>query len=141
MGLAVPAIKERFPILGREINGHRLVYLDSASSSQKPRSVLDAMGRFQETSYANVHRGVYTIGAEVGPGPRVGDEIDRLGDVLGEHDATLRGRVDETGDRPAGGLVGLRGLGRDRVHAAVHVGVGGLLEAAHGVEHRPWLLR
>ena len=64
MGLAVPAIKERFPILGREINGHRLVYLDSASSSQKPRSVLDAMGRFQETSYANVHRGVYTIAAE-----------------------------------------------------------------------------
>ena len=64
MGLAVPAIKERFPILGRQINGKRLVYLDSASSSQKPRSVLDAMGRFQETSYANVHRGVYTIAAE-----------------------------------------------------------------------------
>jgi cysteine desulfurase / selenocysteine lyase len=64
MGLAVPAIKERFPILGREINGHRLVYLDSASSSQKPRAVLDAMARFQETSYANVHRGVYTIAAE-----------------------------------------------------------------------------
>ena len=64
MGLAVPAIKERFPILGREINGHRLVYLDSAASSQKPRAVLDAMSRFQETSYANVHRGVYTIAAE-----------------------------------------------------------------------------
>jgi cysteine desulfurase/selenocysteine lyase len=64
MGLAVPAVKERFPILGRQVNGHRLVYLDSASSSQKPRAVLDAMARFQETSYANVHRGVYTIAAE-----------------------------------------------------------------------------
>ncbi|HEY8057491.1 MAG TPA: aminotransferase class V-fold PLP-dependent enzyme, partial [Acidimicrobiales bacterium] len=64
MGLSVPAIKERFPILARQIKGHRLVYLDSASSSQKPQSVLDAMASFQETSYANVHRGVYEIAAE-----------------------------------------------------------------------------
>jgi cysteine desulfurase/selenocysteine lyase len=64
MGLAVDAIKERFPILARKIKGHRLVYLDSASSSQKPQSVLDAMASFQETSYANVHRGVYQIAAE-----------------------------------------------------------------------------
>jgi len=64
MTLDVATIKRDFPIIDREINGKRLVYLDSASSSQKPRSVLDAMGRFQETSYANVHRGVYTIAAE-----------------------------------------------------------------------------
>jgi cysteine desulfurase/selenocysteine lyase len=64
MGLSVPAVRERFPILGRRIKGHRLVYLDSASSSQKPQSVLDAMASFQETSYANVHRGVYEIAAE-----------------------------------------------------------------------------
>jgi len=62
--LDVDKIKAEFPILAREIKGHRLVYLDSASSSQKPRRVLDAMAVFQETSYANVHRGVYEIAAE-----------------------------------------------------------------------------
>ena len=62
--LDVDKIKGEFPILERRIKGHRLVYLDSASSSQKPRRVLDAMGAFQTTSYANVHRGVYEIAAE-----------------------------------------------------------------------------
>ena len=62
--LDVGRIKKEFPILAREIKGQRLVYLDSASSSQKPRRVLDAMASFQETSYANVHRGVYEIAAE-----------------------------------------------------------------------------
>ena len=62
--LDVDKIKGEFPILERRIKGQRLVYLDSASSSQKPRRVLDAMLAFQETSYANVHRGVYEIAAE-----------------------------------------------------------------------------
>jgi cysteine desulfurase/selenocysteine lyase len=62
--LDVEKIKGEFPILERQVKGQRLVYLDSASSSQKPRRVLDAMQAFQETSYANVHRGVYEIAAE-----------------------------------------------------------------------------
>ena len=44
------------------MNGRPLAYLDSANSSQKPRQVLDAMREFYETSYANVHRAVYTLG-------------------------------------------------------------------------------
>ena len=40
------------------------MYLDSASSSQKPTAVLDAMEDLYRTSYANVHRGVYTIADE-----------------------------------------------------------------------------
>jgi cysteine desulfurase/selenocysteine lyase len=64
VALDVAAIKRDFPILDREVHGNRLVYLDSASSAQKPRSVLDAMDEFQQSSYANVHRGVYTIAAE-----------------------------------------------------------------------------
>jgi cysteine desulfurase/selenocysteine lyase len=64
MSLDVAAIRKDFPILERKINGHRLVYLDSASSSQKPRSVLDAMTTYYETTHANVHRGVYEIAAE-----------------------------------------------------------------------------
>ena len=64
MGLDVAKIKGDFPILKREVNGKRLVYLDSASSSQKPTAVLDAMDELYSTSYANVHRGVYTIADE-----------------------------------------------------------------------------
>ncbi len=62
--LDVTRIKADFPILGREVHGKRLVYLDSASSSQKPSAVLDAMDRVYRNSYANVHRGVYTIAEE-----------------------------------------------------------------------------
>ena len=62
--LDVDAIKKDFPILGREVHGRRLVYLDSAASSQKPRQVIEAMDRFQEHSYANVHRGVYQVAVE-----------------------------------------------------------------------------
>jgi cysteine desulfurase/selenocysteine lyase len=53
-----------FPIFEREINGYPLAYLDSANTSQKPRAVIEAMERLYVTSYANVHRGVYTLGVE-----------------------------------------------------------------------------
>ena len=53
-----------FPILAREINGKPLAFLDSAASSQKPSVVLDAMDQFARTSYANIHRGAYTLSEE-----------------------------------------------------------------------------
>lgn len=56
-------IKEQFPILHQEINGHPLVYLDSAATSQKPRAVLDAVQRYYEWDNSNVHRGVHTLGS------------------------------------------------------------------------------
>jgi cysteine desulfurase/selenocysteine lyase len=62
--LDIARIQADFPILKRQVNGKRLVYLDSASSSQKPQPVLDAMDRLYRESYANVHRGVYTIAEE-----------------------------------------------------------------------------
>jgi cysteine desulfurase / selenocysteine lyase len=64
MGLDVAKIKGDFPILERRVHDKRLVYLDSASSSEKPTAVLDAMEELYRTSYANVHRGVYTIAVE-----------------------------------------------------------------------------
>ena len=64
MTLDVARIQADFPILKRQVHGKRLVYLDSASSSQKPIQVLDAMDRVYRESYANVHRGVYTIAEE-----------------------------------------------------------------------------
>jgi cysteine desulfurase/selenocysteine lyase len=61
MSLDVARLQADFPILKRQVHGNRLVYLDSASSSEKPIQVLDAMDRIYRESYANVHRGVYTI--------------------------------------------------------------------------------
>lgn len=58
------SLRGDFPILDRKINGKRLVFLDSAASSQKPVQVLEAMDRFYRTSYANVHRGAYTLSQE-----------------------------------------------------------------------------
>jgi cysteine desulfurase/selenocysteine lyase len=55
-------LRADFPIFEQPIHGKRLVYLDSAASAQKPRQVLEAMTDFYETSYANVHRGVYELG-------------------------------------------------------------------------------
>lgn len=54
-------VKSDFPLLKRPMAGKPLVYLDSAASTQKPRTVIDAMTRFYETSYANVHRGIYPL--------------------------------------------------------------------------------
>jgi cysteine desulfurase/selenocysteine lyase len=53
-----------FPILERVVNGRPLVYLDSAASSQKPRTVIEAMARYYEHSHANVHRSIHTLGEE-----------------------------------------------------------------------------
>jgi cysteine desulfurase/selenocysteine lyase len=53
-----------FPILERVVNGHRLVYLDSAASSQKPRAVMEAMTQYYARSHANVHRSIHTLGEE-----------------------------------------------------------------------------
>ena len=61
-------LRADFPIFEREINGKPLAYLDSAASSQKPRQVLDAITTFYETSYANVHRGVYRLAEEATAG-------------------------------------------------------------------------
>jgi cysteine desulfurase/selenocysteine lyase len=60
----VVTIRKDFPILGTQVHGRPLVYLDSASSSQKPTAVLEAMTDYYETTHANVHRGVYTIAEE-----------------------------------------------------------------------------
>jgi cysteine desulfurase / selenocysteine lyase len=54
-------LRADFPIFEQEIHGKPLAYLDSAASSQKPRQVLDVLRDFYETSYANVHRGVYVL--------------------------------------------------------------------------------
>jgi cysteine desulfurase/selenocysteine lyase len=54
-------LRADFPIFEHEVRGKQLAYLDSAVSAHKPRQVLDKLRDFYETSYANVHRGVYTL--------------------------------------------------------------------------------
>jgi cysteine desulfurase/selenocysteine lyase len=64
MAVAATDIRADFPVLAREINGHPLVYLDSAATAQKPRQVIETMERFYSHSYGTVHRGVYELGRE-----------------------------------------------------------------------------
>ena len=54
-------VRADFPILGREVHGRPLVYLDSAASTQQPRMVLEAVTRYGELHHANVHRGVHAL--------------------------------------------------------------------------------
>ncbi|HEV2147200.1 MAG TPA: cysteine desulfurase [Longimicrobiaceae bacterium] len=57
----VERVRAEFPILDQEVNGHPLVYLDNAASTQKPRAVLEAMDRFYRRDNANVHRGLHEL--------------------------------------------------------------------------------
>ena len=55
------AIRRDFPILNQQVNGHPLVYLDNAATSQKPQVVIDSLVNYYNTENANVHRGVHTL--------------------------------------------------------------------------------
>jgi len=57
-------IRNDFPILKRKINGKKMVFLDSAATSQKPKQIIRELERYYEKYNANVHRGIYTIAAE-----------------------------------------------------------------------------
>ncbi|OUD86731.1 Cysteine desulfurase [Clavibacter michiganensis subsp. michiganensis] len=59
----IDRIRRDFPLLDSEVNGHPLVYLDSAATSQKPRQVLDAERAYLEHRNAAVHRGAHTLAA------------------------------------------------------------------------------
>ncbi|HUY24473.1 MAG TPA: aminotransferase class V-fold PLP-dependent enzyme, partial [Candidatus Saccharimonadales bacterium] len=61
-GLDVARVRADFPILREQVNGHRLAYLDNASTSQKPDVVIDAVSDYYRTANANVHRGVHALG-------------------------------------------------------------------------------
>ncbi|MDP9476705.1 MAG: cysteine desulfurase [Actinomycetota bacterium] len=60
----VDEIRREFPILDRRIGDERLVYLDNAATSQKPRRVLDALTKYYERHNANIHRGVHRLAEE-----------------------------------------------------------------------------
>jgi cysteine desulfurase/selenocysteine lyase len=55
------SIRDEFPILDQQVNGHPLVYLDNAATTQKPRAVMSALDRFYARDNANVHRGLHAL--------------------------------------------------------------------------------
>ena len=55
------SIRDDFPALAQEINGHPLIYFDNAATTQKPRPVLEAIRRYYEHDNANVHRGIHEL--------------------------------------------------------------------------------
>src|SRR4029077_13405132 len=58
------AIQKDFPILNRQVNGKRLVYLDNAATTQKPRAVIQAETDYYEKTNSNTHRGIHTLSEE-----------------------------------------------------------------------------
>src|SRR5262249_47278357 len=82
--LDVARIRVDFPILERQVNGHRLVYLDNAASSQKPTQVIEALVNFYTTINANVHRGVHTLSVEATEAYEAARE--RIGRFIGAPD-------------------------------------------------------
>jgi len=62
--ISAEKIREDFPILKRKINGKKLVYLDNAATSQKPKQVIGAIKYFYENHNANIHRGIHQLSEE-----------------------------------------------------------------------------
>ncbi|MGZ8559436.1 MAG: aminotransferase class V-fold PLP-dependent enzyme, partial [Chitinophagaceae bacterium] len=60
----INAIRKQFPILNRDIKGKPLVYLDNAATSQKPKTVIDALINYYTGYNANIHRGIHTLAEE-----------------------------------------------------------------------------
>jgi cysteine desulfurase/selenocysteine lyase len=61
VGFDGEAIRRQFPILEQQVNGRRLIYLDSAASAQRPDVVVDAISHYYRNDNANVHRGLYDL--------------------------------------------------------------------------------
>jgi cysteine desulfurase/selenocysteine lyase len=61
-------LRQYFPILHQQVNGHPLVYLDNAATSQKPVQVIEALDRYYKEYNSNVHRGVHTLGTKATDG-------------------------------------------------------------------------
>ena len=62
--IAIEQIRSQFPILNRKVNNQSLVYFDNGATTQKPKSVLDAIQKYYSEINANIHRGVHTLSQE-----------------------------------------------------------------------------
>jgi cysteine desulfurase/selenocysteine lyase len=62
--LDIAAIRQEFPVLNREVKGRKLIYLDNAATSQKPKVVIDSIIQYYSNFNANIHRGIHTLAEE-----------------------------------------------------------------------------
>jgi cysteine desulfurase / selenocysteine lyase len=131
--LDVERVKASFPILAHRVHGtHRLVYLDSASSSQKPEQVIDAMDAYYRSTHANIHRGTYELAEE---STRLYEEArTKLARFIGAPSA--RGLVFTKNVTEAINLVAYA-WGRANLHAGDVVV---LTELEHHANIVPWLM-
>lgn len=65
LSLDIEKIRGDFPILSRKVNGKNLIYFDNGATTQKPRSVIDAIDNYYRNQNANIHRGVHTLSQEI----------------------------------------------------------------------------
>ena len=63
MTLDIQKIRADFPVLDQQVNGSPLIYFDNAATTQKPKSVIDAIAHYYSHDNANVHRSVHALGA------------------------------------------------------------------------------
>ena len=54
-------LRDDFPALNQKVNGHALIYLDNAATTQRPKTVINTLSRFYEHDNANVHRGLHAL--------------------------------------------------------------------------------
>ncbi|WP_281273005.1 aminotransferase class V-fold PLP-dependent enzyme [Halalkalicoccus subterraneus] len=79
--LDVERVREDFPILEREFDGNRLVYLDNAATTQTPNQVIDAISKYYRETNANVHRGIHHLSQEASV--RYEEAHDTLAEFVG----------------------------------------------------------
>src|SRR5947207_15834916 len=97
-------IRQDFPILATKVHGKPLVYLDSASSSQKPNVVIDAVDGFYREYNANVHRGIYDIGERATAAYERGRaQVGRFISAPHAHGCVLTGHATEASERVTDG--------------------------------------
>jgi cysteine desulfurase/selenocysteine lyase len=125
-------VRKNFPILERRIGGRRLIYLDNAATSQKPRQVLDALNEYYEAYNANIHRAVYRLAEEATAGYEASRE--KVASFLGAPDA--RGLIFTRGTTEAINLVAYA-WGRRSLREGDEVV---LTEAEHHSNLVPWQL-
>ena len=126
----VERVRADFPLLGTQVNGKPLVYLDNAATTQKPRCVIAALVRYYETINANVHRGVHTLSQ------RATDEFEGAREAVRGfiNAASTREIVFTRGTTEAINLVA-QSYGRPFLRAGDEVLIG---EAEHHANIVPW---
>ncbi|MBI4053883.1 MAG: SufS family cysteine desulfurase [Candidatus Doudnabacteria bacterium] len=122
-------LRKEFPILHRKINGRPLVYFDNASTTQKPRSVINAMSAYYSRYNANIHRGIHTLSQEATTAfEQVRDEVKTFLNARAREEIVFTSGATESLNLVAAGLEKLMKRGSEII----------LTEAEHHSNIVPW---